>query len=231
MKDDRSAADDSSSRQSTPAPTSAALSSEAFAAPSTKGCLGSTSISTASSASAAALALALGGGGRYRGVGHRFLEAPLPSVKCGEATSMQFTASSSSVTRNCTGPLEESSPAAFAVTSRELTKLSRFLAKSSEAVAGRRDGRSVYPIILTPFSVVAMPPACEPATLPPVSLLAAMSSTTDPGRMPWSISWETSLGAGLPGTSAVVIITSASAVHSSIFCRSASLYSSLISFA
>ena len=97
-----------------------------------------------------------------------------------------------------------------------------FFANISLEVAGRREGKSVYPMTVTP-DTTALPPATEPTQLPPVSALAAMSRTTLPSRIPSSISWLTSLGAGRPGIRAVVMTTSASLVALSMSCRSASL--------
>jgi len=68
------------------------------------------------------------------------------------------------------------------------------------------DGKSVYPIILTPLSVVTSLSFSVSSQLPPAS--AAKSTTTDPGLRILICSLVMSLGAGLPGISAVVMMIS-----------------------
>ena len=63
-------------------------------------------------------------------------------------------------------------------------------------------------MIVTPLSVTIFSPATEPATLPPCS--AARSTITLPGFIDCTISAVMSLGAGLPGMSAVVMMMSTS---------------------
>ncbi len=63
-------------------------------------------------------------------------------------------------------------------------------------------------MIVTPFSVTTRSPATVPTTLPP--LAAAMSTITEPGFMPATISAVIRVGAGRPGISAVVMTMSTS---------------------
>src|SRR5688500_14473112 len=72
-------------------------------------------------------------------------------------------------------------------------------------------GRLSVASIVTPSFTVTVPGAVS-SQFPPVS--AAMSTTTEPGRMARTISALTSLGAGRPGTAAVVITMSAAATRS-----------------
>ena len=77
------------------------------------------------------------------------------------------------------------------------------------AWVGNRPGRSVYPMIVTPFGVTVFCSATVPSTLPPPA--AAMSTITDPGFIDATMSAVISRGAGRPGISAVVMMMSTSA--------------------
>ena len=70
-------------------------------------------------------------------------------------------------------------------------------------MAGRFSGAT----IVTPFSVTTVSPAFDNSQLPPRAE-AAMSTITEPGRMPCTASAVTSSGGLRPGTCAVVITTS-----------------------
>ena len=63
---------------------------------------------------------------------------------------------------------------------------------------------------MLPVMQITIWPATEPSTLPPFS--AAISAITDPYFIPLSIAEVTSLGAGLPGTAAVVTNTSVAVI-------------------
>ena len=73
------------------------------------------------------------------------------------------------------------------------------------------------PWIATPWKSTVSPGLVS-AQLPPVS--AAMSTITAPGRMPATIASVTILGAGRPGTAAVVITKSTAATCSPSVSRS-----------
>mmetsp|Transcript_9199 Transcript_9199/g.13636 ORF Transcript_9199/g.13636 Transcript_9199/m.13636 type:complete len:214 (-) Transcript_9199:697-1338(-) len=96
-------------------------------------------------------------------------------------------------------------------------------------VDARRDGKSVYPIIFTPFSVVTISLGRACSTLPPFA--AAKSTQTEPGFITLSISSLTRIGAFLPGIRAVVTMMSTSWACSSISAACAFLKSSDISLA
>ena len=82
---------------------------------------------------------------------------------------------------------------------------STFPAKRKEASGAMAEAMFCPPQIFTPFTS-RICPATEPSTLPPLS--EAISAITDPYFIPLSIADVTSLGAGLPGTAAVVTKTS-----------------------
>ena len=67
------------------------------------------------------------------------------------------------------------------------------------------------------------------ATLPP--LAAAMSTTTEPGRIAATVSADTSCGAGRPGINAVVMTMSAARASSSYIAAVAASCSAVISLA
>mmetsp|Transcript_9984 Transcript_9984/g.28358 ORF Transcript_9984/g.28358 Transcript_9984/m.28358 type:complete len:208 (-) Transcript_9984:261-884(-) len=143
-----------------------------------------------------------GGGGGWNGVmssGHR----AFPSYEM----SMFWTASSSrSISKN---------PLFLVVCGPMLrTNFAMLLENKLDAVLARRDGRSVYPMILTPLDVVTISLAWVCATLPP--LAAAKSTQTEPGFMTLSISSLTKTGALRPGMRAVVMMMSTSLACSSI---------------
>ena len=81
-------------------------------------------------------------------------------------------------------------------------KLTTFCPYSWEAWPGRRPGRSVYPMMNTPFSVLNTSPGRVSSQLPPVE--APMSTMTEPGFICRTASAVMSSGAGLPGIWAVV---------------------------
>ena len=80
----------------------------------------------------------------------------------------------------------------------------------SGIVAGRFSGDAIVTSCLT-----TVRPGSVSSQLPPAS--PARSTTTLPGAMPATASAVTSLGAGRPGTSAVVITTSNPLIASSSF--------------
>lgn len=69
-----------------------------------------------------------------------------------------------------------------------------------------REGRSVKPMIFTPLGVVIIFSGWVRSQLPPVS--AARSTITEPGLRMATCSLVISLGAGLPGMRAVVMMMS-----------------------
>ncbi len=75
------------------------------------------------------------------------------------------------------------------------------------ACVASRLGKSVYPMMMTPCLVTTLPGSVN-SQLPPCS--AAMSTMTLPGFIDRTISAVISLGAGLPGMSAVVMMMSTS---------------------
>src|SRR4051795_2313943 len=79
-------------------------------------------------------------------------------------------------------------------------------AYSEDACSAISDGRFKGPTILTPPSVVNLSPGRVSSQLPPAS--AARSTITEPGFMSATADAGMSFGAGRPGTSAVVTITS-----------------------
>ena len=84
-----------------------------------------------------------------------------------------------------------------------------FPAKRKEASGAIAEAIFCPPQIFTPFTSTICP-ATDPSTLPPLS--EAMSAITDPYFIPLSIAEVTSLGAGLPGTAAVVTKTSVAVI-------------------
>ncbi len=72
-------------------------------------------------------------------------------------------------------------------------------------------------------------PATVPATLPPFA--AAMSTTTEPGRICATVSSVTSRGAGRPGMSAVVMTMSAFFASSAYIAAVAASWAAVISLA
>jgi hypothetical protein len=82
------------------------------------------------------------------------------------------------------------------------------LAYKDEAYPGNLDGRSVYPMTLTPFGVSKISPFLQYSQLPPFS--AARSTMTDPFLIESTISLVINFGAGFPGIKAVVTIISTS---------------------
>mmetsp|Transcript_19190 Transcript_19190/g.61044 ORF Transcript_19190/g.61044 Transcript_19190/m.61044 type:complete len:294 (+) Transcript_19190:1971-2852(+) len=108
------------------------------------------------------------------------------------------------------------------------SSLEMLFAYSVLLCVGSRLGRSVYPTQVTP-PWRATWPGWVVSTLPPAS--AARSTTTLPGRMDSTMAREMSLGAGLPGMSAVVMTTSTSRHCSANSFISASINSLLISLA
>ena len=93
-------------------------------------------------------------------------------------------------------------------------------------------GPGIWPATFSPPQTFALPicttsPGFDPSTLPPDS--AARSTTTDPGFISSTIALVTSLGACRPGTAAVVIRTSASAMYGVSSSRCFSARSSVIS--
>ena len=81
-----------------------------------------------------------------------------------------------------------------------------FPAKRNDASGAMEEAIFCPPQIFMPLTSTICP-GIDPSTLPPFS--AAMSAITDPYFIPLSIAAVTSLGAGLPGTAAVVTKTSA----------------------
>ena len=110
----------------------------------------------------------------------------------------------------------------FTASSPSLTssasRLVRFFAKSSEETAGTMPAGLVTPWIWTPYLTTTFPGSVS-SQLPPAS--AAMSTTTEPGFMPITISLVSRIGAGRPWMRAVVMTTSAWAacLPSSSRCR------------
>src|SRR5439155_12898220 len=78
------------------------------------------------------------------------------------------------------------------------------------ALVGIELGRFRGAVTMTPLSVSIVSPGFDSAQLPPCS--PARSTTTAPGRIALTASSSTRMGARRPGTSAVVMITSASAM-------------------
>src|SRR5690606_8149487 len=98
-----------------------------------------------------------------------------------------------------------------------LSKKAVMLRVSSwEACTGTREGWLAWPTRVTP-STSTFWFRTVPSTLPPLS--AARSTMTEPLFIRWIISWSISLGAGFPGTAAVVITRSARATQSASCCR------------
>ena len=83
-------------------------------------------------------------------------------------------------------------------------------------------------MIVTPWRTTASPGTVS-SQLPPCS--AAMSTITLPARMLLTMSAVISLGAGLPGISAVVMMMSASLACCAYIARCAAWNPSLITFA
>src|SRR3954467_12801271 len=79
-------------------------------------------------------------------------------------------------------------------------------AYSEDACSAISDGRFKGPTILTPPSCLKVSPGLVSSQLPPAS--AARSMITEPGFIACTASAGISFGAGRPGTSAVVTITS-----------------------
>ena len=78
------------------------------------------------------------------------------------------------------------------------------------ALVGIELGRLSGAVTTTPLSVSIVSPGFERAQLPPCS--PARSTTTVPGRIAPTASSSTRIGARRPGTKAVVMMTSASAM-------------------
>ena len=111
---------------------------------------------------------------------------------------------------------------------RCLSRLATLFAYSRLAWNGIWLGRLSVPSIVTPSRTTTSPGSVS-SQLPPVS--AAMSTSTEPGRMRATISAVMSFGAGRPGTAAVVITQSAAATRSASSSRWRRWSSSESSFA
>ncbi len=86
---------------------------------------------------------------------------------------------------------------------------------SSDDCAAMRDGKSVYPMMVTPLSVTIFSSGTVRSQLPPRS--AARSTITLPGFIAWTMSAVHSFGASRPGISAVVMTMSMSGASSRNF--------------
>mmetsp|Transcript_3340 Transcript_3340/g.11581 ORF Transcript_3340/g.11581 Transcript_3340/m.11581 type:complete len:308 (-) Transcript_3340:521-1444(-) len=102
----------------------------------------------------------------------------------------------------------------------ERRKDATLLPKSVDACAAHLEGRSVYPMHVTPLGVTTTSSFTVVAMLPPAS--AARSTVTDPRFMPSTCSCRMSFGAGLPGMRAVVMMMS----HSFACCLKSSISAS-----
>src|SRR5690606_19326033 len=124
-------------------------------------------------------------------------------------------ASTSRVTQESASTWSPKSGASLPSTSISSSSAAMFLAYSSLAcsgmVAGRFNGEAMVTSCLTTVC-----PGSVSSQLPPVS--PARSTMTLPGLMPSTAAAVTSRGAGLPGTSAVVMTTSKPLMASSSAC-------------
>src|SRR5260221_5903324 len=98
-------------------------------------------------------------------------------------------------------------PSLTMYSSRELM-LRAYIAEAAAAIV---DGRLSAPMIVMPLSATIVSPGAEPSTLPP-SVLAPMSTSSEPGAIDFSASPVTSSGGLRPGTCAVVMTTSCRAM-------------------
>jgi len=107
-------------------------------------------------------------------------------------------------------------------------KLCTFLLNNWLAWLGTSAASSEFPIIVTPCFTTVFPSSVS-SQLPPVE--EAISTITEPTFIFSTISFVTSIGAGLPLSCAVVMITSAFTASSKILSLCFCLYSSVCSTA